>query len=137
MITDNERWNNMLSNLQATTHELHSVNIKQLLNELRHCGARVIQDSGQRYTYVSMEDIHGALENVIANAKVTQDSPKVIFDSSDFVQVIENDLHGLAEAKALKIKSLGCTTIKTSTVYMPCHVLDECIRLYEEASTQV
>lgn len=135
MITDNQRWNTMLSNLETTTHELHNVSIKQLLKELRHCGARIIQDGGQRYTYVSMEDVHGALENVISNAKATQASPKVIFDSSDFVQVIENDLNGITEAKRLYEKIRGCATIQTNTVYMTSQTLGECIRLYEEAST--
>lgn len=131
-IDTNQRWNTMLANLTATAHELHTVNIHQLLKELRHCGTRSVRDSGQNYTYASMEDIHGALENIIANANATQNSPFVVFDSTNFVEVIEKYLHGFKEAQDLYKKSLGCATIQTPTVYIQTRTLKECLDLYEE-----
>ena len=131
-IDTNQRWNTMLAKLTATAHELHTVNIHQLLKELRHCGTRSVRDSGQNYTYASMEDIHGALENIIANANATQNSPFVVSDSTNFVEVIEKYLHGFKEAQDLYKKSLGCATVQTPTVYIQTRTLKECLDLYEE-----
>ncbi len=134
-IDTNQRWNTMLSNLATTAHELHTVNIHQLLKELRHCGTRSVRDSGQNYTYASMEDIHGALENIIAKANATQNPPFVVLDSTNFVVVIEKHLHGFEEAKDVYKKSLGCATratIRTPTIYIQTHILKECLDLYEE-----
>lgn len=130
-IDTNARWNTMLSNLEATTHTLHNVNIIHLLKELRNCGTRSVQDSGQRYTYASMEDIHGALENVIALANKTQDAPFVVFDSTQFVEVIENLCHGLNEAEDLLRRSSGCSTITTPSIHIHYDTLSECIKSYK------
>lgn len=51
------------------------VDVHKLLNELKHSATSTVQISGQRYTYVCLEDIVGALENV--------SSPVTIGESND------------------------------------------------------
>ena len=130
-LEDKQRWNTMLDNLRATSNETHTVNIHELLKELRHCEARIVQIDGQRYTHVSMEDVHGALEVVIDRANKTQDCSQVIKDSDNYELVIR-ELQGIKGAQRVLQNARGCSHIKNPKLYVSTTVLEDCINLYIE-----